>query len=263
MSLGGRLARSHAEQPPTKPRLLPGAVALGADVVCVAKHPGTGPCLAMTLRALHPWIEMQRHDVEGDHEQNKSKSSQHGVPPSVSVNEHQCCRTDSGVSGRRADSAIWPLLSAPERSRLEHVSRQARSGGLTPDVRTRLSEQMSRLGGVILDRLSRPRDFDREAEELSRVLRRQQLCADLRRVEHLIATDTWMSATRQRGNRLAYEQLLDDLRHTPDVLPAIPGMSEINSWTTSASTVQPTIPVTGYGSRSAPNIEILEIGWRR
>jgi hypothetical protein len=122
---------------------------------------------------------------------------------------------------------------------------------------------MSRLGGVILDRLSRPSDVDREAEELSRVLRRQRLCADLRRVEHLIATDTWMSATRQLGNRLAYEQLLDDLRHTPDVLPAIPGINEINNWTASASTIEPAIPVTGYGLRNAPTIEILEIGWRR
>ena len=72
-----------------------------------------------------------------------------------------------------------------------------------------------------------------------------------------------MSATRQLGNRLAYEQLLDDLRHTPDVLPAIPGMSEINSWTAYASTVEPATPDTGYGSRNAPKIEILEIGWRR
>ena len=124
-------------------------------------------------------------------------------------------------------------------------------------------KQISRLGGVILGRLDEPGDFDREAEELSRVLRRQQLCADLRRVEHLIATDTWMSATRQRGNRLAYEQLLDDLRHTPDVFPAISGINEINSWNSSASTVQPGIPVTGYGFRSAPKVEILEIGWRR
>ena len=84
---------------------------------------------------------------------------------------------------------------------------------------------MSRLGGAILDRLSRPDDVDQEAEELWRAARRERLCADLRRVERLIATDTWMSATRQRGNRLAYQQLLDDLRHTPDVLPAIPGMS--------------------------------------
>jgi hypothetical protein len=122
---------------------------------------------------------------------------------------------------------------------------------------------MSRLGGAILDRLSRPRDLDREAEELSQVLRRQRLCADLRRIEHLIATDTWMSATRQLGNRLAYEQLIADLKHTPDVLPAIPGMSEINSWTASAQTGQPALPITGYGSGSAPKIEILEIGWRR
>jgi hypothetical protein len=122
---------------------------------------------------------------------------------------------------------------------------------------------MSRLGGVILDRLSRPDDVDQEAEELSRATRRQQLCADLRRVEHLIATDTWMSATRQLGNRLAYEQLLDDLKHTPDVLPAIPGMNEINSWTPSTSTAEPATPDTGFGARNAPKIEILEIGWRR
>jgi hypothetical protein len=155
------------------------------------------------------------------------------------------------------------LSSARHRSSLEGVSRSARTGGRTSDGRTPLRKQMSRLGGVLVDRLSRPGDPDREAEELSQVLRRQRLCADLRRIEHLIATDTWMSATRQLGNRLAYEQLLDDLKHTPDVLPAIPGMSEINNWTAAASTVQPAIPITGYGSRSASKIEILEIGWRR
>jgi len=122
---------------------------------------------------------------------------------------------------------------------------------------------MSRLGSAILDRFSRPDDVDQEADELWRAARRQQLCADLRRVEHLIATDTWMSATRQLGNRLAYEQLLDDLKHTPDVLPQIPGMSEINSWTPATATTEPATPNTGYGSRNAPKIEILEIGWRR
>jgi hypothetical protein len=143
------------------------------------------------------------------------------------------------------------------------VSRSAWTGGRTSDGRTSLRKQMSRLGGALVDRLSRPGDLDREAVELAQILRRQRLCADLRRVEHLIATDTWMSATRQLGNRLAYEQLVDDLKHTPDILPAIPGMSEINNWTASASTVEPAIPITGYGSRSAAKIEILEIGWRR
>lgn len=130
-------------------------------------------------------------------------------------------------------------------------------------VRPFVRKQMSRLGGVILDILSKPDDVDQEAEELSRAARRERLCADLRRVEHLIATDTWMSATRQLGNRLAYEQLLDDLKHTPDVLPAIPGMNEINSWTPATATAQPATPDTGYSTRNAPKIEILEIGWRR
>ena len=122
---------------------------------------------------------------------------------------------------------------------------------------------MIRLGSAILERFSRPRDVDQEADELWRTARRQQLCADLRRVKHLIATDTWMSATRQLGNRLAYEQLLDDLKQTPDVLLPIPGMSEINSWTPATSAAEPVIPDIGYGSRNAPKIEILEIGWRR
>jgi hypothetical protein len=126
-----------------------------------------------------------------------------------------------------------------------------------------IRRQLSRLGGVIFDRLSRPAEPDREAEELWSVLRRERLCADLRRVEHLIATDTWMSATRQLGNRLAYAQLLDDLKHTPDVLPAVSGIGEVDGWTAFPPMVEPAIPDAGYASRNAPKIEILEIGWRR
>jgi hypothetical protein len=122
-----------------------------------------------------------------------------------------------------------------------------------------IRRQLSRLGGVVFDRLSQPAEPDREAEELWSVLRRERLCADLRRVEHLIATDMWMSATRQLGNRLAYAQLLDDLKHAPDVLPAVSGIGEADDWTAFPSTVQPAIPSAGY----APKIEILEIGWRR
>jgi hypothetical protein len=58
--------------------------------------------------------------------------------------------------------------------------------------------------------------------------RRQKLGADLRRVEHLVATD--MSATRQLGNRLAYEQLLDELRRTPDVFPSSFQFQNFESW---------------------------------
>jgi hypothetical protein len=126
-----------------------------------------------------------------------------------------------------------------------------------------IRRQLSRLGGVVFDRLSQPAEPDREAEELWSVLRRERLCADLRRVEHLIATDTWMSATRQLGNRLAYAQLLDDLKHTPEVLPALSGFGEVDSWTAFPPAVEQAFPSAGYAPRNAPKIEILEIGWRR
>lgn len=56
------------------------------------------------------------------------------------------------------------------------------------------------------------RELDEEDEfahqELREVLREERLLANLERVRHLVATDTYMSATRQIGNRIAYEQLL-------------------------------------------------------
>ena len=55
-------------------------------------------------------------------------------------------------------------------------------------------------------------EWDPEEQQLWLLEHRRKLCADLRRVEHLLATDEWMSATRQRGNRIAYNRLVDDLR---------------------------------------------------
>ena len=91
--------------------------------------------------------------------------------------------------------------------------------------------------------------------------RRSRMCADLRRVEHLLATDTWMSATRQLGNRIAYHRLVDDLRHTPVVLPTI--FQTFGSL--DESTFEPPsrwLPNAGY-SPQPPTVEILEIGWGR
>jgi hypothetical protein len=102
---------------------------------------------------------------------------------------------------------------------------------------------------------------DSDEDELWLMERRRRLCADLRRVEHLIATDTWMSATRQRGNRIAYDRLVDDLRHTPDVSPAIFqtfGSSE-------ESIIEPRSRwLTDDGSWRQPRtVEVLEIGRTR
>ena len=39
-----------------------------------------------------------------------------------------------------------------------------------------------------------------------------------------------MSVTRQRGNRIAYDRLVDDLRHTPDVFPTIFQTQTFGRW---------------------------------
>jgi len=100
---------------------------------------------------------------------------------------------------------------------------------------------------------------DVDEEQLWLVHRRRQLCADLARLEHLIATDTWMSATRQRGNRLAYAQLLDDLRRTPDVLEP----HSFDPWDATAGDFR-SVRLTGTGYTQQPStVEVLEIGWQR
>jgi hypothetical protein len=93
--------------------------------------------------------------------------------------------------------------------------------------------------------------------------KRRRLCSDLRRVEHLLATDTWMSATRQLGNRLAYRQLVEDLRHTPEVFPAPAPLPSFDSRDVSAEPLGSAGYISaGFAARS-PQVEVLEIGWRR
>jgi hypothetical protein len=105
-------------------------------------------------------------------------------------------------------------------------------------------------------------DPDRDDDALL-MYRRDRLCADLRRIEHLLATDMWMSATRQLGNRLAYDQLIDELRHIPDV-PSSFETQTLDWW--NESKPQPvwgsSRTTNGYSAKT-PAVEVLEIGWRR
>ncbi len=103
----------------------------------------------------------------------------------------------------------------------------------------------------------------RDDEDLWLMYKRDKLSADLRRVEHLLATDMWMSATRQRGNRLAYDQLLDELRRIPDVFPISFQPQAVDSWDESQVERLWRVPaVNGYSAQS-PTVEILDIGWGR
>lgn len=105
-------------------------------------------------------------------------------------------------------------------------------------------------------------DDDHLAADLVVVLRRERLVRDLHRVQHLVATDTWMSATRQIGNRIAHEQLLHELRTLPE--PAFPGSvaGAATGWSTPTSSGPP--PATpSYGSGRGTTVETLDVQlWR-
>ncbi len=98
-------------------------------------------------------------------------------------------------------------------------------------------------------------DFDDdpiEVAEMRETLRAEKLYADLDRLRHLVATDTYMSATRQLGNRLAYQQLrkeLATLSHS-DRVPAMIGSGQ--PMDTSAVLI----------SRDHRGPESLDVRWR-
>jgi hypothetical protein len=120
-----------------------------------------------------------------------------------------------------------------------------------------------RVGEWVTTHWKRTEELDSEELELWLVERRRRLCADLRRVEHLVATDTWMSATRQRGNRIAYNRLVDDLRHMPDVFTTIYQSEAFDPWHESPIDTRSIALVNNGAARQQPTVEILEIGWHR
>jgi hypothetical protein len=120
-----------------------------------------------------------------------------------------------------------------------------------------------RAGDWAKTRYARAEERDPDEDAMWLMERRRRLCADLRRVEHLLATDTWMSATRQRGNRLAYNQLVDDLRRMPVAVSTIFEPQAFDPWNASAN--EPPyrrLPSDRFRPQS-PTVEVLEIGWGR
>jgi hypothetical protein len=125
-------------------------------------------------------------------------------------------------------------------------------------VQRLLGPPIVRLGSWILARCSsHVGELDQEADDLSKVLRRQQLCNEVQRLQRILAADEYMSATRQIANRLAYRQLLRELESTPAVYGAMPDYATASRWDTS------TLPPSIGGPQPASTVEILDIGWRR
>lgn len=128
------------------------------------------------------------------------------------------------------------------------------------DAGVRLRE----LGLQVLDRLRSAPELDEEPDDLSvlaSVARVQWLRANLQRVQRIIATDEWMSATRQIANRMAYGQLLDDfedmLAHEPPGLTYSPVDDE-----NAPVLPMPADLVTSPDSQHRPTVEILDFDWR-
>jgi hypothetical protein len=124
-------------------------------------------------------------------------------------------------------------------------------------VRNFLRPSMTRLGSWTMAQLRPGGDSDEEADDLSKVLRRQQLYGEVQRLQRILATDESMSATRQIANRIAYRQLRHELQNTPDVYAAMPDHVTATRWNPSTLSPRP------ERSHVAPTVEILEIGWRR
>lgn len=133
---------------------------------------------------------------------------------------------------------------------------------LHPAIRRALSRLMSRLGLRILDWVSPAPEFDQVADDLSRALRRQRLRADVRRLQRILATDMSMSATRQMGNRLAYAWLVRELdKDTRDLAYSFLDDEPVNDWNVAGPSRMRDLARNHYAPR-APQVEILEIGWK-
>ena len=127
----------------------------------------------------------------------------------------------------------------------------------TPPGRRFLGARIGRLTDWWSARQAAASDVDQDYDELSVILRRQQLGAHLERLRRIVATDESMSATRQIANRLAYRWLQHEFETTPGILPWMPDDDIARGW----SPVATAIGLSTYNSAHREP-EVLEIGYR-
>ena len=123
-----------------------------------------------------------------------------------------------------------------------------------------LGPRISRLADWWVARQRSESALDSELDELSAVLRLQQLSADVQRLRRIVATDESMSATRQIANRIAFRSLLHDLEKTRELLPWMADDDIADRWPSAGVAMRPSRYAAAH---RAPTPEVLEIGWRR
>ena len=134
---------------------------------------------------------------------------------------------------------------------------------LLKPARRRARQRLNRLAVQAIDRLRPVPEVDPAVEDLRRVLRIERLRLDVQRLRRIVATDMSMSATRQIANRMAYRWLLRELDEARTYTPSSAPERDLDQW---VAPVWPTPPLDVMSPStvgSAPNVEILEIGWRR
>lgn len=131
-----------------------------------------------------------------------------------------------------------------------------------PFARRIASKLLSRLGAWAMDRARPEPEFDQLADDLSKVLRRERLRADIERLQRVIATDMSMSATRQLGNRLAYEWVLRDLANLRGGPEHVADDGAINNWIDSPRPLHSTGLISSQDTQRTPKVETIDIGWR-
>ncbi|SEP77531.1 hypothetical protein [Microlunatus flavus] len=105
-------------------------------------------------------------------------------------------------------------------------------------------------GQLVVDEEPDPATLQRWAVE-----RLGRLRTDLERVRRLLLDDEWMSATRQVGNRLAYERLVVDVRRAEAQVPAalVPDVA--------AAPTPVAAPRFAFVAPSGqPSVEVIEFG---
>jgi hypothetical protein len=131
-----------------------------------------------------------------------------------------------------------------------------------PFVRRLLGDRFSRLSGPEEDPLGSGDEFDQFPDRWSALIRRDRLLADVQRLQRIVATDMGMSAVRQLGNRIAYNQLLLELRDTPTLPAQYPQVGAFDRWDVSAQPLPAWRGTTARDWRPLGKVETLEIGWR-
>ena len=144
----------------------------------------------------------------------------------------------------------------------------ARLLALHAGVRAAAGNASRRLGKRLMEEFRQPPEVDPLADDLAKALRREKLRADVRRLERILATDESMSACRQLGNRIAYDGLVQELDKSNREISRTPyaGYDFADSWVDTWNVPEPATVSRDFArnvyAQRAPQVEILEIGWK-